>query len=287
MPRPVVCPHCREELDIPAEFRGRQVRCAACQQVFVPPAEPAGPPPLPAPGNWEEDRPSRRPARDDDLPARRPVRDAADRLADLDDDRAPWDDRPRRPKKRGNLWVWLLVLGVIGLCVLPCGGFVLFAVWVAFPNFQPHDSPAGRYRAEFPGQPFTYTRPDGDRTWHCTEFKRSLPPETYYVHYTDLTRPQAQRPDRELKAAADKSVSRVVGSREVRRTSGVTDGYPSVELTVSHPDDSVTSARFLLVGTRLYEVGVTGLIDAADATADPRVRHFQDAFKVQTPVEAK
>ncbi|HET6574837.1 MAG TPA: hypothetical protein VFG68_14625 [Fimbriiglobus sp.] len=285
MPRPAVCPHCQEELDIPAEFRGRQVRCASCQQVFVPPAESPAPPPLPAPGNWEEDRPSRRPVRaDDDRPSSRPVPDDADRF---DDRRAPWDDRPPRPRKKRTLWVWLLILGFFGLCVLPCGGFFAFAMWMMFPDFQPHDSPEGRFRAEFPGQPFTYTRTDDDgRTWHCTESKRSLPPETYFVHYTDL-RAGPRRPAAALKDAADKVVSQAPGSTEVRRTAGTTDGHPSVDLTVEHPDDTVTAARFILVGHRLYAIGVTGMIDPRDASADPRVKHFLDAFKITTAAEGK
>ena len=35
MPDPIICPHCREQLDIPAEYHGRPVRCASCQNVFA------------------------------------------------------------------------------------------------------------------------------------------------------------------------------------------------------------------------------------------------------------
>jgi hypothetical protein len=286
MPRPAVCPHCQEELDIPAEFRGRQVRCASCQKVFVPPAEQPAPPSLPAPGSWEEERPSRRPVRDDsDRPSSRPAPDDSDRF----DDRAPWEyDRPPRPRKKSTLWVWLLILGFFGLCVLPCGGFFVLGVWVAFPDFQPYDSPEGRFRGEFPVQPFTYTRADDDgRTWHCTEYKRSFPPETYFVRYVDLPRAKAPAAEKALADAADKLAARVPGSTELRRTSGTTDGHPSVDLTLEHPDDTVTAARLVLVGTRLYEVGVTGMIDRRDADDDPRVKHFLDAFKAQTVPEGK
>lgn len=278
MPRPVVCPHCQDELDIPAEFRGRQVRCASCQKVFVPPADSSAPPPLPAPGNWEEDRPSRRPARDDDRPSRQPARDDYDRL----DDRAPWEDRPppRRPRKKSTLWVWLLILGFFGLCVLPCGGIIGLGVWVAFPSFQPYDSADGRFRGEFPGQPFTYTQPGDDGlTRHCTEFKRSFPPETYFVRYVDL-RAGPRTSDRALKDAADRAVAKVPGSTELRRTTGTADGHPSVDLTVNHPDDTVTIVRFILVERRLYAVGVTGT-DPLNPDTDPRVKHFLDTFKVK------
>jgi hypothetical protein len=266
-------------LDIPSEFRGRQVRCAACQKVFVPPADSSAPPPLPAPGNWEEDRPSRRPPRDDDRPSHRPARD--------DYDRNPYDDRdwysdrpPPRRKKKSTLWVWLLILGFFGLCVLPCGGIIGLGVWVAFPSFQPYDSADGRFRGEFPGQPFTYTQPGDDGlTRHCTEFKRSFPPETYFVHYVDL-RAGPRTSAAVLKDAADKAVAKVPGSTEARRTTDTADGHPSVDLIVNHPDDTVTIVRFILVERRLYAVGVTGM-DPLNPDTDPRVKHFLDTFKVK------
>jgi hypothetical protein len=296
MPRPVVCPHCSEELDIPPEFRGRQVRCAVCQSVFVPPVNGAeAPPPLPTPGSWDEERPSRRPAREDDLPAARraareddlsPARradrgDSTARDRDRDFLRDRWDDPPTRslPKRGGNAWVWLLLLGFFGLCVLPCGGLFLVGAWVAFPRFEPHESPAGRFRAEFPGQPFTYTRTGDDgQTQHCTEYKRSFPPETYSVCYVDLPPKMVQKgSDRVLADAADAEATRHPGSTERSRTSGNHDGHPSLDLTLEHPDDTATIVRFVLVNRRLYTVGITGMIDA---DTDPRVQHFLEAFHV-------
>jgi hypothetical protein len=54
-----------------------------------------------------------------------------------------------------------------------------------------------------------------------------------------------------------------------------------VDLTVKHPDDTVTAVRLVLVERRLYSLGVTGMINARDANTDPRVEHFLEAFKVK------
>ncbi len=297
MPQPAVCPHCSEELDIPSEFRGRQVRCAACQQVFVPPADsPAPPPPapaIPAPGTWDEHRPSRRTPREDDRPSRRAPREDYDdrdreRYRDRDEDDR-WADRPRRRRreKRSNAWVWLLVLGVFGLCVLPCGGLMVLGIVTAFPTFEPYDSPDGRFHAEFPGKPAAFTRPGDDNlTRHYTEYRRSFPPEKYAIYYVDLTARAAAQPNSVLKDAADKAVTEVPGSTETSRQNTTHDGHPAVELVLEHPDDTVTVTRFVLVNRRLYAVAVTGP-DPLNPE-DPRVEHFLNAFKVQSaPVNVK
>src|SRR5687767_403404 len=107
MPSPVTCPSCGERLDIPADLRGTPVRCAACANVFVPP--PAG----------GDDAPEARPAR----PAARPAEPAAE--DEYVDDR----DRPRRRKRGGSGWLWVL-LGGLGLTTcLCCGGCGVLFWW--------------------------------------------------------------------------------------------------------------------------------------------------------------
>jgi LSD1 subclass zinc finger protein len=291
MPRPVVCPHCSEELDIPLEFRGRPVRCAVCQTVFTPPADGAAPPvpappSLPAPGTWDEHRPSRRPVRDDDRPSRRPARDDddfGDRYRDLDrdDDRDRWDDRPRRRKRGSNTWVWLLVLGVFGLCVLPCGGLIVFGIALDHPSFQPYDSAKGRFTAEFPGKPAeTQQAAETGGIRHAVEYRRSLPEETYFVHYLDLpAQPTGDKAiDKVLQDACDRTVRILPGSSEESRSPTTADGYPAMDLHVEHPGGTSTFVRFVLAGRRLYSVGITG---AGLAAESQRLQHFQAAFKIK------
>ena len=78
---------------------------------------------------------------------------------------------------------------------------------------------------------------------------------------------------------------RVLGSTEGTRSNGTYDGYPSLDLTVNHPDDTVTVVRFVLADRRLYAVGVTGPDPLS--VEDPRVKHFLDAFKVKAAVDVK
>lgn len=265
MSRPVTCPHCREELDVPAEYRGREVKCAACDRVFTPPADE---PPLAsrAGRDWDDDRPSRRPARDDD-------------------DR--WDDRPRRRRKPGTAWVWALLLGVFGLCVLPCGGLVVMSLVVAFPDFQPYSSPDGKFRAEFPGQPTSYTHTMGDGTARtAVELKRGLAGELYFVRHSELSAKDARGgADAALEAACRKAVTEKPGSTEVARSTSTHDGYPAADLTINHPDGGMTIVRLVVAGRRVYAVGIT-CNDQWMSTDDPRVEHFLNSFKV-TATDAK
>jgi LSD1 subclass zinc finger protein len=123
MTDPVTCPHCRESLDIPAEFRGRDVRCASCQAVFTVPGD--GPVSGPTP-------PAARPP--DPFPRGREDRVAA---------------RPR-PNNSGVWLLLLLTLLTAGGCVAGCLGLSRF---VYFPKMHPYTSAEGGFRVEFPGDP--------------------------------------------------------------------------------------------------------------------------------------
>jgi hypothetical protein len=298
MPRPVVCPHCSEELDIPSEFRGRPVRCAVCQNVFTPPADGAPPAPsLPAPGTWDEDRPSRRPLREDAPPARRVAareeddRGYRDRDRDHDLDRDAdwdrWDDRRRRRRRGSNTWVWLLVLGVVGLCVLPCGGLLVLGIALDHPSFEPYDSAKGRFTAEFPGKPAeTQQTTETGATRYCTEYRRTIPEETYFVHYLDLSGRAGgdKGTDQVLQDACDRTVRNMPGSTEVSRSPTTFGGHPAMDLQVEHPGGTSTIVRFVLAGRRLYSVGITG---AGLADESQRLHHFQTAFKIKPPATEK
>lgn len=257
MPRPVDCPHCGEELDIPAELRAREVRCAACRNTFVPAtAAAAGTPP-------------------------RTIADPP-RGRDTFDDAEP---RPRRPKPRpGCSWAWVLLVGGLGCCGLSCGGLVLFGLYIVFPDFRPFDSQEGRFHADFPGAPTQVTDTDASGVTHRrTEFVRKFPPETYFVRYTDLPA-AALKPgaDAVLDAAADKVVRTVPGGRQANRSERKSvGGYPAVDVMVEYPSGERTVARVVLAGERLYVAGMTGGGLQWDS---PHVQHFMDAFRI-TPAE--
>lgn len=263
MPRPVVCPHCREELDIPLELRDREVRCAVCRNTFIPDdGDLASAPPPPA----LRAEPARSRSRDE-----------------FDDD---FSERPRRPKRTGsNRTVWVLILGMLSCCGLGCGGFCIWGIVMVFPNFEPYDSAEGRFHAEFPGEPKKYQETDEQkRTRHKVDYHRQFPEETFFVHYVDLT-DKAKLDEKAiaatLKEAADQERNRHPGTTERGRMSSTVGGYDSVDLSLTHAGQpkAMTVVRIVLVERRLYYVGVTGKSNLQFDT--PYVMHFMDAFRIE------
>jgi hypothetical protein len=260
MSRPVVCPQCGEELDIPSELRGREVRCATCRTVFTAAADSPAPPR------------ATRAATGRPLPSR-----------PLDDDRAPWDESPRRRRKSGMTWLWVLLLGGGGLTCLGCCGCGIFAVNLDNPNLVPHESQKGRFAAGFPATPLEAQRVGEDGvTRECTESTRELflgAEETYFVHYRDLPAAPKDEAARQaaLDAAGDREVAKYPGSRQESRTKTTLGGDPAVDVYVAHPDTSLTYVRLVLSGKRLYAVGISG------PGLDPqsmRLKKFLDSFRV-------
>ena len=120
----VTCPKCRDQLDVPAEFAGRPVKCGTCQTVFTAPTSPSAEPPV------------ARPSRSDSRGRPR---------EDYDDDRAL--------KRRSNGLVWFVLFGT----ALICGGMSLvcagFSVWMYNPPMQVYKSDEGKFQVEFPEAP--------------------------------------------------------------------------------------------------------------------------------------
>jgi hypothetical protein len=231
-----------------------------------------------------DDLPSRRDRRNEDLPSRRARRDVDRSYQDEDDVSGP--PRRRRRQSGSTLWVWAVLASVLVFCVLPCGGIVIWGAILAFPTFQSYDAPDGKFRAEFPGQPFTYTtktREGFDR--HMVEFKRNIPTETYFVHYTDLPQRDRRTPEQILQEAADQAVANIAGGTDLGRTSQTYDGYRAENVDIAHADDEgKTLLRFILAGRRLYTVGIS--CEQGIERHDPRAQHFFEAFKVKSADEA-
>ncbi len=134
MTDPVACPRCGEPLDIPAEYRGRAVRCGNCQTVFTPaddsiPTLPARPRPRPRPAN---------------------------------------EERPRR----SNALVWVLLLGVVLAVGGCCGGLDVLEYLRCNPRLTPYTSDSGDFKVDFPapnptakGTEVTASRPLGQERY--------------------------------------------------------------------------------------------------------------------------
>lgn len=237
----VTCPHCREHLDIPAEYRGRPVRCANCQNVFTPPSD-APPVVHPLPG-----RPSGRP-----VPRARPLDDESD---------------DRRPPRRANGPVVLLLLSVLLFVVLPCGGLNLIAYLTYNPEFTPYTSPEGKFKVEFPvptTAKVTAANPLDDQLQGVkVTGNRQLGNESYLVKSYPLHAAGAKLPPAEaLKLLADAEVQALNVGAEIRPREETThDGFPAVDVMAGGNGlggQEQAMMRVIVAGNRVYVLAVTG-----------------------------
>lgn len=239
MTDPVVCPHCREHLDIPAEYRGRAVRCASCQNVFTtPPLPGATPPPLP---ERRSDGPS-------DAPPRPRPR--------LDDDAY---DRPRR-KPNGGVWVLLLLTTlVLGACVGGCTGV---AAWLYNPKMHPFTSAEGKFKVEFPDNPNPVTGTD-DRGTVTVNGSREQTQERFAVKVFDLpAKYRGLPPDEALEQLALAELKAEGGRERTHHEVVKHDGFPAYDVTDADQVPGFqrrnTLVRCVLVGNRVYAVVAQG-----------------------------
>lgn len=272
MARPASCPKCAEELNIPDEFYGKNVRCAGCGNVFTP-SEQAEAPKTVRPTRDDDD---------DDLPTRRSNRD---------DD---FEDRPRRGSRRpvrremrsaprgrsGAFWIWLTLGGLFSVCALGCIGAIGFGIFMDNPKLVPYDSPDGAFHAGFPDLPVVATTTDEKgRTKTTYEKSRKLPQETFFVHVVELkTKPTAAEAEALLTEVVDAYVAKRSGSTEIDREPTNLQGYPAVEVEIEHPDNSDTFVRVIIVGKRIYFVGISG---QGLVPESQRLRLFWDEFRIK------
>ena len=268
MPAPVICPSCGERLDIPADLRGTPVRCAACMTVFTPP---------PADAADAADVPPVRPAR----PAARP-RPPTEDGDEYPDDRA----RPRRRKRGGLGWVWVL-FGGLGLTTCACCGGCGALVWfVENPTVQAYSSDEGRFAVEFPGPAYPKRLPLGDgEPMKGVESRRDMFQESYFVHYTDLPARRVKDGSEKVLEEAAAEFLKTVRPGQSTKQLGTHAGYPAMDVVVHPPGpfETGTVARVVLVGRRLYVVGVTGQVMPETA----RVERFFHSFQVTDPADKK
>lgn len=274
MPITVTCPNCREELDIPNELVGGQVRCGSCLEVFVATAPPGTdvPPPLP-----DEDRP-RRPrrkgtevSRNKSVPTSRP-----------DDGYGPVEFDPDRKRKQGvgaTLWIVLGVFGLLG-CTC-CGGFLYFFFKMAQPEYKAFKDPDGRFVAQFPAEVKEKTRDTGVKGGPVRSFEaaRPLMQETFFVYAVELTAKEKQNPADGLKKVAD-GLKAANKATEMSRTDRTHQGYDAVDLVVKMGRNRFIQARIIVAEERAYVVGVS-----TNDPPDDRVwlEHYFESFEIVAP----
>ncbi len=253
MPDPIICPHCQEHLDIPAEYHGRQVRCANCQNIFVATSEA-------------------------DMPV---VHRLPDRRTGAGGQPAhPHDDRPRparrahddgdRPPRRSNVPVVLALMFVvltIGGC---CGGLNLLWLTLMNPEMKAYTSVEGKFKAEFPavdpvGGPIAVAGDDklaGDPGWQVTA-NRGNPPERYTIRCYDLKaewRKLSPHEALEQVAKAELAVQAVTAPNP--KTEQTThNGFTALDVKVDQGggmNGTTMVMRCVLAGKRVYVLSVQG-----------------------------
>lgn len=188
------------------------------------------------------------------------------------------------PPRRPTFGVWVLALLTFAVTAPMVAGCLWFTVALTFPEFETAADPDGRFAAAFPGEAVPVSRTAADGTpVRGLELNRELPPERYFVLYTDLDAevgPSQKAQD----AAVDGGIDRMVRtgmfaeSQVAQRQATTHDGYLATDVILQDPDRTGEQGivRVILVGKRVYAIGAGGPVNPHD----PRVREFFLRFRV-------
>ena len=201
---------------------------------------------------------------------------------DSDDFDPGFERRPRRRQASGGsstAKTLLLVFGGLTLLgCLVCGGFIGYIVYLMEPNWHTITATDGSYTAKFPRnlpQIKTGNGPDG-RPYTSNESSYGFPPSTFFIRAADVTPIEARNPEQLLASVADAWVKDGTRTREDHRHPNDHRGYSGLDLVLTRGSDKTIVLRFVLVGTKLYTIGVDS--DLFDDSDDP-VNEFLDGFE--------
>jgi hypothetical protein len=223
----VICPNCREALEVPFELIGREIRCASCANVFM--AAEGGPPLM---------RPS--------------VAHPALRFGVRE---------PELPKSNRSVWFLLFFTCVVaGGITAACAGVF---TWSTNPRMHPATEADGRFKLEMPGEPMAITLPgENGATVKGFESNRPMSEDRYFVKYfelpvkADLIDPQAI-----LTSVIQKEVAASAPGPETARQLTTHDGYPALDAWFESGPALMSRAtilRAILIGRRVYLLGAKG-----------------------------
>lgn len=204
---------------------------------------------------------------------------------DSDDLDPGFERRPRRRPAIGGSSgsstgkILLLVFGGLALLgCLVCGGLIGYGVYLMEPNWHTITASDGSYTAKFPRNlPAIRTGngPDG-RPYTANESSYGFPPSNFFIRVADVTSQEARNPEQLLASVANAWAKDGTRTRESSRDPNDHRGYRSLDLVLTRGSDKTIVLRFVLVGTKLYTIGVDS--DIFDDT-DDHVIEFLDGFE--------
>ena len=236
----VICPRCRNELDLPNEHVGRTVGCSHCGTVFT---------------------------------AHSDERDETDSLAEPP--RTHRLDREEPPSRKSNVGVWGLVL-LIAIVMTPCTGVGVWAfAKLLYPNFRPITDQEGRFEAQFPDTPTPITETNDDGLLiRGLEHQREFPPETYRIAYLDLPARQAKLGPVFLVAATLQFSDLVPpGAREIQRETVKHDGFDALDVRYTDEPGEFIVRYVYVPGPKTARIYMISW-DGSGRPEDARVKRF-------------
>jgi hypothetical protein len=195
----------------------------------------------------------------------------------------------RRPASGGSSTAKILLLVFGGLTLLGClvcGGLIGYGIYLMEPNWQTITSGDGEYTAKFPRKlPSIKTGngPDG-RPYTAQESSYGFPPSNFFIRVADVTPNEARTPKQLLESVADAWAKDGTRTQEEHRDANDHRGYPGLDLVLTRGSDKTIVLRFVLIGTKLYTIGVDS--DIFDDSDDP-VIEFLDGFEPKAPPTGK
>ena len=230
----VTCPKCRDQLDVPVEFRGQPVKCATCQAVFTVPHAASAEPPV--------------------------ARSARPGSRGRPHDHHEGDERPA---KRSNGTVWFLLFGTALVCGAIAAGCAGVALWAYNPTMELHKSDEGKFQIEFPAPPQPFSE-GGDKgtTVKGVEARLEMNDSRFFVKYFDRSKKQAgQEPEATLADVAKAEIAALAGGVEAGRSVTTHAGHPALDVQIEQGSQfakRVTILRVVLAGSRIYVLGTQG-----------------------------
>lgn len=274
MPITVICPNCRESLEIPNELVGGDVRCGSCLEVFT--AAPRGgdvPPPLPREERSEPRRKRNRneSSRNRPLPVSRPD----DKYGEVEYD-------PERKRKQGLAPAFWILFGIFGLMGCGCCGVFGWLVYDTMdPQYKEFAPPDGKFVAQFPGDVKQATRLTGRKGGEnapAFEAVRKFVQETYFVYHVELTAAEKRDTVQAVDKLCDGLASANQGT-EVSRIKRAHQGHDAADILIRLPGKRFVKARVIAGEGRGYVVGVS-------VNQDPSgmiwLDNFFEGFEIKT-----